>query len=120
MLGDARRLQQVVWNLVSNAIKFTYRDGKILVRLKKIDSEVLIQVEDTGRGIEPEFLPYVFDRFRQADSASSREFGGLGLGLSIVKHLVELHGGTVTVSSPGLNRGATFSVKLPLINSLDI
>ncbi|NJR44546.1 MAG: PAS domain-containing protein [Hyellaceae cyanobacterium CSU_1_1] len=116
VLGDAARLQQIVWNLLANAVKFTPEQGHISVRLKRIANQALIEVEDTGRGIEPEFIPYVFDRFRQADSANTREFGGLGLGLAIVRHLSELHGGTVAVSSPGLNQGATFSVSLPLIN----
>ncbi|WP_158260741.1 PAS domain-containing protein, partial [Pleurocapsa sp. CCALA 161] len=116
VLGDAARLQQIVWNLLTNAVKFTPEQGHIFVRLKRINTEALIEVEDTGRGIEAEFIPYVFDRFRQADSANTREFGGLGLGLAIVRHLSELHGGTVAVSSPGLNQGATFSVSLPVIN----
>ena len=116
VLGDAARLQQIVWNLVSNAIKFTPEGGRISVKLKRNNTEALIRVEDTGQGIDAEFLPYVFDRFRQAESSSTRKFGGLGLGLAIVRHLTELHGGTVTVSSPGLGRGAIFSVKLPLMN----
>ncbi|GAB4531797.1 MAG: hypothetical protein Tsb0014_15610 [Pleurocapsa sp.] len=114
--GDAGRLQQIVWNLLSNAIKFTPEGGRIAVRLKQIDTQALIQVEDTGQGIEPDFLPYVFDRFRQAESATTRKFGGLGLGLAIVRHLTEIHGGTVSVTSPGEGKGATFSVKLPLMN----
>ncbi|MBE9043469.1 PAS domain-containing protein [Pleurocapsales cyanobacterium LEGE 10410] len=116
VLGDAGRLQQIVWNLVSNAIKFTPEDGQILIELERIDSYAQIKVRDTGKGIEPEFLPYVFERFRQAENSSTREYGGLGLGLAIVRHLTELHGGTVAVSSPGEGQGATFSVKLPLIN----
>jgi len=114
--GDAGRLQQVIWNLVTNAIKFTPVNGRVFVKLKRIGTEAIIEVRDTGRGIDPEFAPYVFDRFRQENSANTREFGGLGLGLAIVKHLTELHGGTVAVSSPGLGKGATFSVKLPLMN----
>ena len=117
ILGDAARLQQIMWNLISNAVKFTPEQGHIIVKLKRIATQALIEVVDTGRGIEPEFIPYVFDRFRQADSANTREFGGLGLGLAIVRHLCELHEGTVAVSSPGLNQGATFSVRLPLMNA---
>ena len=116
VLGDAARLQQIVWNLVSNGIKFTPEGGRISVKLKRNNTEALVRVEDTGQGIDAEFLPYVFDRFRQAESSSTRKFGGLGLGLAIVRHLTELHGGTVEVSSPGLDRGAVFSVKLPLMN----
>ena len=112
--ADAKRLQQIVWNLLSNAIKFTPEGGKITVRLDKIDSSARIQVIDTGQGIEPEFLPYVFDLFRQADSASTRNFGGLGLGLAIVRNLIELHNGSIEVESPGTNRGTTFTVELPL------
>ena len=117
VLGDAGRLQQVVWNLVSNAIKFTPEGGLITVKLERVNSYAQIQVRDTGKGIEPEFLPYVFERFRQAESSSTRQYGGLGLGLAIVRHLTELHGGTVAVSSPGEGQGATFSVKLPLMNT---
>jgi signal transduction histidine kinase len=112
--GDASRLQQVVWNLLSNAVKFTPKGGTVTIRLQGLDSQAQIQVTDTGRGIEPTFLPHIFERFRQADSSSTRSEGGLGLGLAIVRHLVELHGGTVEASSPGEGRGATFSVKLPL------
>ena len=114
VFGDAARLQQVVWNLLSNAIKFTPKDGRVRVNLERLDSEVLIKVTDTGIGIEQDFLPHVFERFRQADSSATRKFGGLGLGLSIVKHLVELHGGTVQVDSPGEDRGASFEVRLPI------
>jgi len=113
--GDPDRLQQIVWNLLSNAIKFTPRSGKLQLRLARVDSHVEVTVSDTGRGIAPDFLPFVFERFRQADSTFSREHGGLGLGLAIVKHLAELHGGTVTAASAGLNQGATFTVKLPLL-----
>ena len=110
--GDAGRLQQVLWNLLSNAIKFTPQDGLIHVCLEHVDSRVQISVRDNGPGISPEFLPYIFDRFRQADGTSTRRHGGLGLGLAIVRHLVELHGGTVHAeSSPG--RGATFTLRLP-------
>jgi PAS domain S-box-containing protein len=112
--GDPDRLQQVVWNLLSNAVKFTNKGGRIQVRLQRIDSHVEVTVSDTGRGIATEFLPYVFDRFRQADSSISRMHGGLGLGLAIVRHLVELHGGTVRAASPGEGQGSTFTVQLPL------
>jgi PAS domain S-box-containing protein len=115
VLGDPNRLQQVVWNLLSNAVKFTPKSGRVLVRLELIHSRVQISVSDTGQGISPEFLPYVFDRFRQADSSSTRSHGGLGLGLAIVRHLVELHGGTVHAHSPGIRQGATFFVNLPLM-----
>ncbi|MEG4229213.1 CheR family methyltransferase [Microcoleus sp. N9_B2] len=114
VLGDPSRLQQVVWNLLSNAIKFTPAGGKIDIALDCIDGMAQIQISDTGQGIHPDFLPYVFDRFRQADSSYSRRDGGLGLGLSIVRHLVELHGGTVGATSSGEGQGATFTVKLPL------
>ncbi len=113
--GDPDRLQQVVWNLLSNAVKFTGKEGRIQVRLQRINSHVEITVSDNGRGISPEFLPYVFDRFRQADSSITRMHGGLGLGLAIVRHLVELHGGTVQAQSPGEGLGATFTVQLPII-----
>ncbi|MEG5039314.1 MULTISPECIES: chemotaxis protein CheB [unclassified Microcoleus] len=114
VLGDPSRLQQVVWNLLSNAIKFTPAGGKIEIALDYIDGMAQIQVSDTGKGIHPDFLPYVFDRFRQADSSYSRRDGGLGLGLSIVRHLVELHGGTVNAESSGEGQGATFTVRLPI------
>ena len=112
--GDPNRLQQIVWNLLSNAIKFTPRDGKVQVLLARADAHVEISVSDTGIGIKPEFLPHVFERFRQQDASTTRMFGGLGLGLSIVKHLVELHGGSIQVESPGEDRGTTFVVRLPL------
>jgi PAS domain S-box-containing protein len=112
--GDPERLQQVVWNLLSNAIKFTPRGGKVEVRTQREGSHVLLTVQDTGKGIPQDFLPYAFERFRQADSTSTRVHGGLGLGLAIVRHLVELHGGTVSVASEGEGCGATFSVRLPL------
>ncbi len=112
--GDPQRLQQIVWNLLSNAIKFTPKDGKVQVLLERVDSHVEISVADTGIGIDAQFLPHVFERFRQADASTTRRFGGLGLGLSIVKHLVELHGGTVQVRSGGENRGTTFTVRLPV------
>jgi PAS domain S-box-containing protein len=113
--GDSDRLQQVIWNLVSNAIKFTPKGGCVQVRLERVNSHVEIIVTDTGQGIDPEFVPYVFERFRQADSSSTRVYSGLGLGLAIVRHLVELHGGTVRAHSEGEDKGATFTVKLPLI-----
>jgi PAS domain S-box-containing protein len=111
--GDPDRLQQVVWNLVSNAIKFTPDGGRVWVGLRRGGSGVQIIVRDTGQGISPDLLPYVFDRFKQGDSSVSRRFGGLGLGLALVKHLVELHGGSVMVESPGEGQGATFTVSLP-------
>ncbi|MGH9768584.1 MAG: PAS domain S-box protein, partial [Blastocatellia bacterium] len=112
--GDPDRLQQVVWNLVSNSIKFTPEGGRIWVGLRRGGPGVQIVVRDTGRGISPDLLPYVFDRFKQGDSSVSRRFGGLGLGLALVKHLVELHGGSVMVESPGEGQGATFTVNLPV------
>lgn len=112
--GDPNRLQQVIWNLLSNAIKFTPKDGKVQVLLERVSSHIEISVADTGIGIDPEFLKHVFDRFRQADPSTTREYGGLGLGLSIVKHLVELHGGTVHGRSQGDGQGATFVVHLPI------
>ncbi|MBD1918574.1 PAS domain S-box protein [Phormidium sp. FACHB-322] len=114
--GDTTRLQQVVWNLLSNAVKFTPAAGQIEVRLIRGDAnQAQIIVKDTGKGIVPEFLPLIFDYFRQADSATTRQFGGLGLGLAIVRHLVELHGGTIQAASPGENMGATFTVRLPTL-----
>ncbi|MBD2447200.1 PAS domain S-box protein [Nostoc sp. FACHB-152] len=113
--GDSSRLQQVVWNLLSNAIKFTPTGGQVEIKLERFDSMAQIKVSDTGKGISLEFLPYVFDYFRQADSTTTRKFGGLGLGLAIVRNLVELHGGTVFADSPGEGRGATFTVRLPLM-----
>ncbi|MBN3944767.1 PAS domain S-box protein [Nostoc sp. NMS9] len=114
VVGDANRLQQVVWNLLSNAVKFTPKGGRVDVQLEHIESYVQIRVSDTGGGIAAEFLPHVFERFRQADSSSTRSHGGLGLGLAIVRHLVELHGGTVLAESPGIGKGATFVVSLPM------
>ncbi|HEX8137216.1 MAG TPA: ATP-binding protein [Pyrinomonadaceae bacterium] len=113
--GDAGRLQQVIWNLLSNAIKFTPKGGRIEVRLERAaDRQVQIRVTDTGEGIAPEFLPFIFDRFSQGDPSSTRRHGGLGLGLAIVRHLVELHGGTVRADSPGCGHGSTFTIQLPL------
>jgi CheY-like chemotaxis protein/two-component sensor histidine kinase len=115
MAGDPARLQQVVWNLLSNALKFTPKGGRIRVTLRRIDSQVEIVVEDDGAGIRSDFLPHVFDRFQQADASRARRFGGLGLGLSIVKNLLQFHGGTVRADSEGEGRGATFTVTLPLV-----
>ena len=112
--GDPNRLQQVMWNLLANAIKFTPKGGRVTLSLERVDSQIEITVDDSGIGIDAEFLPFVFDRFRQADAGIGRRYGGLGLGLSIVKSLVELHGGTVRVNSPGRDRGATFTVALPV------
>jgi PAS domain S-box-containing protein len=113
VLGDSTRLQQVVWNLLSNAVKFTPEGGRVELRMEGAADNVRITVSDTGKGVDPEFLPFVFDRFRQADTSGARRYGGLGLGLSLVKYLVELHGGTITAASEGLWRGATFTVTLP-------
>jgi PAS domain S-box-containing protein len=113
--GDADRVQQILWNLLSNAIKFTPRHGKVQLRLTRVNSHVEITVSDTGRGISAEFLPHVFERFRQADATFSREHGGLGLGLAIARQLTELHGGTLSAASGGLDQGSTFTVKLPLM-----
>jgi len=113
--GDADRLQQIVWNLLTNAVKFTPKGGQIQVKLQRIDSHVDIVVSDSGVGISKEFLPYVFDRFRQADASTTRIHGGLGLGLSIVHQLVDLHGGTVSVQSEGEGKGATFTITLPFV-----
>ena len=114
VIGDEKRLRQIIDNLVSNAVKFTPSGGRIDITLERADSAARVTVSDTGQGIAPEFLPHVFDRFRQADSSTTRSHGGLGLGLSIVRHLVELHHGTVRAASPGLGKGATFTVELPL------
>ena len=113
--GDGERLQQVVWNLLSNAVKFTPKGGRVQVRLERINSHVEISVADTGKGIKPDFLPFVFERFRQSDGTTTRRHGGLGLGLAIVRQIVELHGGTVSVASAGEDQGATFIVSLPLL-----
>lgn len=113
--GDTDRLQQVIWNLLTNAIKFTPKGGRVQVRVERINSYVEINVSDTGQGISAEFLPHVFDRFRQADGTTTRAHGGLGLGLSIVRQLVELHGGTVTAESNGAGQGSSFTVQLPLM-----
>ena len=118
--GDPDRLQQVVWNLLSNAIKFTLKEGRVQVRLERINSHIEITVSDTGKGINPDFLPFVFDRFRQADGTITRAYGGLGLGLAIVRHLVELHGGSVHAYSAGEGHGATFTVRLPVMIVRDL
>ncbi|MBG1261872.1 response regulator [Nostoc sp. BAE] len=115
VMGDSTRLQQVVWNLLSNAVKFTPKGGKVEVRLKQADGYAQIIVSDTGKGISAEFLPFVFDYFRQADSTSTRNFGGLGLGLAIVRNIVEIHGGIIKADSHGEGKGATFTVSLPLL-----
>jgi PAS domain S-box-containing protein len=115
--GDSTRLQQIVWNLVSNAIKFTPQGGAVNIRLARVESQAEITVSDTGKGITGEFLPFVFDRFRQADSKSTRQHSGLGLGLAIVRHLMEMHGGTVAAASDGDGRGATFTLRLPIMAS---
>jgi signal transduction histidine kinase/CheY-like chemotaxis protein len=113
--GDPGRLQQVIWNLLSNAVKFTPRDGRIQVVLERVESHVQIRVSDSGCGIPAEFLPSIFERFRQFDSSTTRAHGGMGLGLAIVRQLVELHGGTVTANSEGAGKGTTFVVRLPLV-----
>jgi PAS domain S-box-containing protein len=118
--GDPNRLQQVVWNLLSNAIKFTPNGGRVTVELERANGTVEIRVSDTGIGIREDFLPYVFDRFRQADASSIRKFGGLGLGLAIVRHIAEMHGGTVSVFSTGENKGTTFTIQLPFITTPQI
>jgi signal transduction histidine kinase len=115
--GDATRLQQVVWNLLSNAIKFTPEGGRIEVDMHRHGGAAQIVVRDTGQGISPDFLPHVFERFRQADSTPTRTQGGLGLGLAIVRHVVEMHRGTVAAASDGEGRGATFTVRLPLLDA---
>ncbi len=116
VFGDASRLQQVVWNLLTNAVKFTPSGGRVEVCLEASGSDALLKIKDTGIGINADFLPYIFDRFRQADASTTRSYGGLGLGLTIVRHLVEMHGGTVQADSPGRSLGATFAVRLPLMS----
>jgi len=118
VFGDANRVQQVIWNLLSNAVKFTGEGGCVQARLSRTEGQIEIAVTDTGMGIEPQFIPYVFDRFRQADSTSTRKYGGLGLGLAIVRHVVEMHGGTVAASSPGKGQGATFKVRFPIASDI--
>jgi PAS domain S-box-containing protein len=115
VLGDAERLQQVLWNLLANAVKFTPRGGRVHLALERVNSHIEIAVADTGQGIEPAFVPHVFDRFQQADGSSTRKYGGLGLGLAIVRHIVEAHGGSVHAESGGAGKGAVFTVKIPLM-----
>jgi signal transduction histidine kinase len=114
LVADPERLQQVIWNLLSNAVKFTEQGGKLVLEVAQDGSQVVLVVRDTGRGIDPAFLPFVFERFKQADSSITRRVGGLGLGLALVRHIVELHGGRVAATSDGLGRGATFRVTLPI------
>ena len=114
--GDPNRMQQIVWNLVSNAVKFTPKQGVVQVRLERVNSHVEIVVSDTGAGITPDFLPHIFERFRQADSGTTREHAGIGLGLAIARHLVELHGGTIHAASEGRDKGSTFRVRLPVMS----
>jgi PAS domain S-box-containing protein len=113
--GDPERLQQVLWNLLSNAIKFTPKGGRVQIRLARVNSSVEVTVSDTGQGISAEFLPYVFERFRQADNTTTRQHSGLGLGMAITKHIVELHGGTIRAVSPGEGQGASFILRLPVM-----
>jgi signal transduction histidine kinase/CheY-like chemotaxis protein len=113
--GDPERLQQVVWNLLANAVKFTPRGGRVQTHVARVDSHIELVVSDTGIGIKPEFLPHVFERFRQAESGLTRKSGGLGLGLAIARHIVEMHGGTISAESAGEGRGSTFGVQLPLM-----
>src|ERR671928_787490 len=119
VMGEPRRLQQVVWNLLLNAVKFTPIGGEVRVRVERAGAHARVTVTDTGVGIAPNFLPYVFDRFRQGDQSTTRVHGGLGLGLSIVRHLVELHGGSVRGESEGEGKGSTFTVELPLLRNAD-
>ncbi|MGC4031960.1 MAG: hybrid sensor histidine kinase/response regulator [Tepidisphaeraceae bacterium] len=114
--GDPARLQQIIWNLLTNAVKFTPSDGEVRLRLSADNGKATLEIQDTGEGITPEFLPYLFDRFRQADGSITRRHGGLGLGLSIVRQLITLHRGTVTASSTGPGNGSTFVVRLPLVD----
>jgi CheY-like chemotaxis protein len=118
MLGDSARLQQVVWNLLSNGVKFTPEGGRILVQLEPAEERARLTVRDTGRGISADFLPFVFDRFRQAESEVTRSHGGLGLGLAIVRELVHMHGGSVSAHSGGEEQGATFIIELPLSRAM--
>jgi signal transduction histidine kinase len=118
-MGDAGRLQQVVWNLLSNAVKFTPHGGKVTVKLNLEGNYAQIQVTDTGKGIQANFLPYVFEHFRQEDGATTRRFGGLGLGLAIARQIIELHGGTIAANSPGVGQGATFTVQIPLLSLIE-
>jgi signal transduction histidine kinase len=115
--ADRRRLQQVLWNLVHNAVKFTSAGGRVEARVEQHNGEVVVTVSDSGRGIAPDFLPYVFDRFRRQDASTTADSHGLGLGLSIVKHLVELHGGKIQAFSDGVGKGATFVLRLPQLDT---
>ena len=117
ILGDSDRLRQVVSNLLFNALKFTPSGGQVQFRLYSTGNYAQLQVSDTGIGISPDFLPYIFDRFRQEDSSITRKQGGLGLGLAIARHIIELHGGTIGAFSDGEGKGATFTLQLPLLNS---
>jgi CheY-like chemotaxis protein/two-component sensor histidine kinase len=114
LLGDAKRLQQVIWNLLTNAIKFTPNGGKIAISAARVNSHIEVSVSDSGQGIAADFLPHLFERFRQADSSTTRQHGGLGIGLALVKQLAELHGGTVRAESPGAGLGSTFTIFLPV------
>ena len=114
MAGDGSRLQQIIWNLLSNAVKFTPKGGKVSVDFRRKNGFAELVISDTGIGISADFLPHVFERFRQAESTATRSHRGMGLGLAIVRHLIELHGGTVTAASDGENRGSTFTIHLPL------
>jgi CheY-like chemotaxis protein len=118
--GDPDRLQQVFWNLISNAVKFTPERGRVDVRLARVGQYIEVTVSDTGMGISEQFLPHVFERFRQSDSSTTRAHGGLGLGLAIVRHLVEMHGGTVSAASGGEGRGAEFTVRLPRAGGIEL
>lgn len=120
ILGDSARIQQVIWNLVANAVKFTPEGGRVNIQLERLGWQAQIKVSDTGKGIHPDFLPYVFEYFRQEDGKTTRKFGGLGLGLAIVRHLIQLHGGTVQAESPGEGQGATFTVRFPLLKNENI
>ena len=120
VMGDAARLQQVVWNLLSNAVKFTPKGGSITISLRRVSATVEMEIADTGEGIDPNVLPYVFDRFRQENSGSTRPHSGLGLGLAIVKHMVELHGGEISVRSDGKGKGATFRLSLPAVTEQQV
>lgn len=115
--GDTARLQQIIWNLLSNAIKFTPAGGQVEIRLERDGNQAKIMVRDTGKGIKPDFLPHIFESFRQEDASTTRQYGGLGLGLAIVRHLVEAHGGTIYADSPGEGQGATFIIQLPLLDA---
>jgi signal transduction histidine kinase len=116
VFADSVRLQQIIWNLLSNAIKFTPNEGRVSIRLERINQHAQITVTDTGKGINPDFLPHIFEYFRQEDTSLARQYGGLGLGLAIVRSLVEAHGGTIFATSPGVGKGATFTVTLPLLD----